>query len=148
MGTRTLWNQPGLDDAANPSNIGDSFKNPVDGYREDEFVLPDRELVHFFDQANLVSSFTTTGKHLPVIDIDLPIRVVPSKTGGHFHLYIEKELEWSTYLGLLEALAAAGIVEWNYVYAAQRANMTFVRTEPEKRPARDSGATPRPYGKF
>lgn len=49
--------------------------------------------------------------HRPVLDIDLPVKVVPSTTEGHFHLYIDKEMPWSDYVELLEVMAKVGILE-------------------------------------
>ena len=138
MSTRTFWKQPDLDDPHAPSNRGESFKPSIEDY-VDGFVRPDREMVPEA-QANLVSSFTTSGKHMPVIDIDLPCRLVPSKTPGHFHLYIDSEMDLDTYMNLLHSLVDAGIVEHNYAVAAEAAGMSFVRKDPEKRPDRNMTA--------
>jgi len=136
---RTYWFQPGLDDPDEPSNQGPAFKPaPARGYTEEEFVRPERQLVTRIEDANLVSSFTERGLHKPVIDLDVPARLVPSKTPGHFHLYIDVEMEWDDYSELLWALAKAGIVEQNYVAASNVAGMSFVRTAPDQRPERDA----------
>lgn len=90
--------------------------------------------------ANSVSSRTNTpvelessnaGMHMPAIDIDLPIKVVPSKTDGHFHLYIEKEMDWVHYLILLLAFAECGIVEPGYVSVCMQRRASFLRLSPE-----------------
>jgi len=78
-------------------------------------------------KANLVSSLLPNGKHAPALDIDLPCRLQPSKTPGHYHLYIDTELDWGTYQLLLAALAAAGIVEWGYYHASVNRGQTFLR---------------------
>jgi len=139
---RLLFNQPGLDDPNAFSNNGDPFKEEMTYgvWQQGAFspARPDRMLVDTEAEANLVSSMTTSLKHKPTIDIDLPCKLVPSKTEGHFHLFIEKELDWETYKRLLYAMADAGIVEWNYVYAANQAQATFVRSNPASRPERFS----------
>lgn len=139
---RTYWFQPGLDDPEAPSNQGAAFKPaPARGYTEDEFVRPERKLVATKEEANLVSSFTERGLHKPVIDLDVPARLVPSKTPGHFHLYIDVEMDFDDYSELLYALSKCGIVEPNYAAAANMAGMSFVRTAPDTRPDRSLTAT-------
>ncbi len=92
-------------------------------------------------RANLVSSLTQRGMHAPVIDIDIPIRLVPSKTEGHSHLDIEREMSWHGYVDLLDALAKHEIIEWNYVNFTEHRGMSFVRLHPERRPARPKKAS-------
>src|SRR5690348_415165 len=68
------------------------------------------------EEANLVGSLTTRGTHMPVLDIDrIPVRLVESSTPGNYHLYIDKEMPWETYLDLLWALVDAGILERGWV---------------------------------
>lgn len=88
-----------------------------------------------YEDATLVSSLTTSGKHAPVIDLDLPAQLIPSTTPGHFHLYIDHELEWDVYLELLQALAKAGLVEDGYVQASARREQTMVRKPGVLKPA-------------
>lgn len=78
--------------------------------------------------ATLISSKVVgSDKHKPVIDIDVPIRVYPSSTLGHFHLYIDKEISWFRYKVLLWAMVKAGIVEEGYLYASKHRKATHVR---------------------
>jgi hypothetical protein len=65
--------------------------------------------------------------HMPAIDIDLPIRVVPSSTLGHFHLYIDKPMSWRKYKRVLRALTAAGVVEKGYYKASVSRKATHLR---------------------
>jgi hypothetical protein len=77
--------------------------------------------------ANLISSRCTSGKHAPVIDIDVPMYVVPSSKLGHGHLYIDKEITWAQYTRILKALTSAGIVEEGYLEASMERGFTAVR---------------------
>jgi hypothetical protein len=79
------------------------------------------------DVAELVCSDTGTGKHLPVIDLDLPCRLVPSGTPGNFHLYIDQPCSFEQYMGVLESMAKAGIVQWGYVDATRERGFGSVR---------------------
>lgn len=81
------------------------------------------------DQANLVSSNVPgkEGVHAPVLDLDLPAKLVPSSTPGHHHLYIDIEVEQDKYWNLLDALADCGIIERGYANASKRKGGTFVR---------------------
>lgn len=85
-------------------------------------------------EANLVSSATSHGTHLPAIDIDFPVRAVPSTTPGHFHLYIDKELTPGQYDLLLTTLRDIGIIEPGFYNAWKARGMTMVRKPGEKKP--------------
>jgi hypothetical protein len=129
---RTLWYQADLDDPNNPGNCGGDYPLSAVISKRKPCVMTDEH------QANLVSSLTQTGLHAPVIDLDLPARLVPSRTTGHSHLYIDHELIWTDYLDLLKALAQSGIVEPNYVAFTETRGMSFARLDPESRPPRRS----------
>ena len=89
-------------------------------------------------RANVTTSRTTSDSwghtHRPVLDIDLPIKVVESSTPGHHHLYIDKEMDWEDYSKLLEVLAEVGILEPGYVSAALDRGFTAVRLPWVKKP--------------
>lgn len=104
---RTYWYLPA---------IGDDYSTEEDGRTR----VP-------YEQANLVSSLTENGTHAPVLDLDFPARLVESSTPGHFHLYLEREMDWDTYSELLAALANAGILEQGYVRAMLSRGATYVR---------------------
>jgi hypothetical protein len=65
--------------------------------------------------------------HLPALDLDFPAHLEPSSTPGHFHLYLNKEVEWDKYLKFLWAGHEAGILERGFVKAAELRKATFVR---------------------
>lgn len=65
--------------------------------------------------------------HRPVLDIDVPAQLIPSSTPGHFHLYLDVEVEHEAYMGLLDALATVGILEPGYVSASKERGYTAVR---------------------
>jgi hypothetical protein len=69
-------------------------------------------------EANVISSLLTNGRHAPAIDIDYPVHVVPSRTRGHHHLYIDHELTWGDYKRLLRVMAEVGLVEIGYAESA------------------------------
>lgn len=80
------------------------------------------------DEGELVSSKgLITSRHYPVLDIDFGAELVPSKTAGHYHLYLDKELTWSDYERLLDVLGEVGILEKGYVEVCKKQKMTFVR---------------------
>lgn len=65
--------------------------------------------------------------HKPVIDFDIPVRLVPSGTPGHSHLYIDKGCSWDQFKRVLDALVAAGFVEDGYRSASVERGYTAVR---------------------
>ena len=116
------------------------FDQPTE---DGQYTRPTEE-VTVGDGANLITSkvvlsdavldaFGTT-LHKPVLDIDLPVTVVPSSTPGHCHLFIDKAMPWATYQRLLEALAVAGIVESGYVNASIDRGYSAVRLPWVKKP--------------
>ena len=104
--------------------IADGFEVPTRTYR----IIPfgdynnDGEETDDFFAANAVCSddHTDPNKHWPVIDIDLPIRVVASSTPGHNHLYIDVPMDTETFMNLLDALVAAGLVEDGFARGSRR----------------------------
>lgn len=73
------------------------------------------------------SAYPEGGWHYPVLDLDLPVYVVPSSTPGHSHLYIDHLMTWEKYVALLRALADAGLVEEGYVKASIARGHTALR---------------------
>lgn len=81
---------------------------------------------------NVVTSMATgrlldTGMHYPVIDIDHPVRVVPSSTAGHGHLYIDVPLAAADYAKLLAVMVEVGLVEQGFVNRFRSDGFTAVR---------------------
>lgn len=93
----------------------------------------DRTIVTDLEQANLITSMiaepdgSAGNLHKVVLDIDHPVKVVESSTPGHFHLFINVEIEWPEYLALQRGLTVAGIVEPGYLAAAEHRKHTAVR---------------------
>lgn len=80
------------------------------------------------DVAELICSDVGNGRlHQPVIDFDLPVRLVPSGTPGNSHLYIQRAIPFEDYLRILEAFASAGIVQWGYHDATRERGFGSVR---------------------
>lgn len=94
---------------------------------EGEFNAPG--YTHIGGKANLVTSHMkdAPGKHVVALDIDMPAQLFPSKTPGHYHLYIDKVMEWDDYVELLNALAKAGIIEQGYAAASIAKGCTALR---------------------
>jgi hypothetical protein len=94
-------------------------------------------------EANLVSSQVATiddrpvhssNLHAPALDLDVPAWLVPSKTEGHSHLYIDVPMTWDKYQVLLEALEYVGILEPGYVKHSKRRSMSMLRSDPQSKP--------------
>ena len=81
------------------------------------------------NEANLISSLTVNNTHAPVIDLDLPVRLLPSRTPGHYHLYIDVEMDSSDYFELLMVMSKVGLVEEGYYEASRRKGASYVRTQ-------------------
>lgn len=103
-----------------------------DGDYSGEVVPADK-----LEEAEVVTSLTGEQKpaifgsvdtmHRPILDIDIPMHIIPSTTEGHGHLYIDKELTWWEYKRLLHALADCGIIERGYLNVSIAREHTAVR---------------------
>ena len=103
-----------------PDGVSGRDDNEYEGTRHDE--ADDIKDAHV-----ITSHDPTTGMHRPILDIDLPAALIPSSTPGHYHLYIDKPMEWDRYEDLLYALSAAGIIEGGYAGASCEREYTSVR---------------------
>lgn len=81
------------------------------------------------EDANLTGSSLRDlpGYHAPVLDIDFEAQLLPSKTPGHYHLYLDRPMQWSAYRKLLEALRDAQIIEEGYADASIHDKESFAR---------------------
>ena len=87
-----------------------------------------RESTVYFENATVTtSSVVGSSKHKPVLDIDLPAKLVPSSTKGHFLLYIDYELTWANYSKLIKVMAEVGLLEEGYVGASLARGYTSAR---------------------
>ena len=77
--------------------------------------------------ANLVSSRTIDGKHLPILDLDIEHVHVESTTPGHAHLYINKPLSKWKWFVLMTALRYCGLIELGFYVWSLRRGGNFVR---------------------
>lgn len=120
MSARTYWKTESLGDG---------------GYSEEARTRITREEAHdrvCFGAPALVSSLCEDGLHRPAIDVDLPCRLVESRTPGHYHLYIDQPMRWWRYRLLLRALVLAGVVERGYYKASVRRRQTHLRLAPRE----------------
>lgn len=94
-----------------------------------EYCDHDRTVVDTADQADLVGSDLkgSSDIHMPVLDLDVPAALWPSATPGHTHLYIDVKVPWKKYVALLNALAAAGIIEVGFADASINRGFSSVR---------------------
>lgn len=77
---------------------------------------------------NLISSaLDRPGWHMPVLDLDVPHRLVPSSTEGHSHLYLDVPMTQHTYQRLISALVNAGILGVGIQSQMRENGATFVR---------------------
>lgn len=67
--------------------------------------------------------------HYPVVDMDYPVYAVPSKTPGHTHLYIEKQLTWGQYRKLLFTMCDIGLIQKGWYNSAMKYKASMLRKE-------------------
>ena len=69
----------------------------------------------------------TEHRHRLILDIDHDVKVIPSSTPGHHHLYIDVDMPRPVLEHLLKALAEAGVIEEGYAAASLAQGYTTVR---------------------
>lgn len=107
------------------STLTNDSSIPLGSYSDDR---DSRLIVSSLDEATIVTSHIKNSyKHKILLDIDMPAFLVPSTTPGHHHLMINKVMEWSRYVDLLNALARAEVVEQGYVDSSLERGYTAVR---------------------
>lgn len=79
------------------------------------------------DWANLVSSRTTSGKQMPILDLDFPHAVIDSSTPGHKHLYLDREISNWRWVALMIGLRLAHVIEPGFFIWSMRRRGNFVR---------------------
>lgn len=102
-------------------NWHSSMSNDVVGYSE--------ALTTDIEKGNIITSMVTekVTHHKIVIDLDLPAKLIPSSTPGHFHLYIDHVMEKDAYFKLLAALMEAGLIEEGYYHASMARGYSAAR---------------------
>ena len=114
----TDWNM----DSSEPTELGQDSP-PIADLREANIVTSEAN----GSPTGLLGALDTRNWHLPTLDIDVPMTVVPSTTHGHYHLYFDVRIEQDNYWRLLDAMAAAGIVQEAWVDASKNRGYSAVR---------------------
>lgn len=83
-------------------------------------------------EANLISSRTDRGTHLPVLDLDFSHVYLDSTSPGHGHLYLNVELPFWRWAILMWGLRVGGAIEHGFFVWSLRRLGNFVRV-PELR---------------
>lgn len=80
-----------------------------------------------YNEANVVGSQTLDGTHKPAIDLDFDAKLIASSTPGHWHLYLDKEMDAEKYKALITALYEFGIIAKGNLNQVERHGGTFLR---------------------
>jgi hypothetical protein len=105
-----------------------TFNNP----QVDDASKPDKPVEVGLDEANLISSIVyddgETVIHNPVLDVDIPMWIVPSTNPFHYHLVIDRAMTPEDYDKLLNVLVEVGILEKGiYELQWKQQGATFIR---------------------
>lgn len=85
------------------------------------------------EHANTISSVAVRGSnsdhvmHYPLLDIDIDVRLVPSSTNGHYHLYLGTLMNHDQYSKLLDVLEEVGIIQHGFARQLDERGATFLR---------------------
>lgn len=61
------------------------------------------------------------------LTFDVPAHLLPSRTPGHHHLYLNAPMGWRTYKRLLRTLAKAGVVDPKWAAASIKGRQSLLR---------------------
>lgn len=113
-----------------PPLEGQLYAKIVDWKNSDSFETgaPDT-ITTSIEGADVITSMIANKvtHHKVIIDLDIPAKLIPSSTEGHFHLYIDHEMTWEDYKKLLDALVDAGLIQEGYRGASAARGYTAVR---------------------
>jgi hypothetical protein len=86
--------------------------------------------------ANVVTSLAqpVPPLHMPCLDLDIPCRLMESKTPGHYHLYIDVLMPWREYKRVLKAMMKAGLIEKGWYERALTDEFTTLVFADERTP--------------
>lgn len=125
-------------EAAKSSEEGDSYDSQ----------LPENPTTFLHEADIITSEIEGSDKHKVILDIDFGAQLIPSSTPGHFHLYLDKEVEWSKFKTLLSALAKAGIVEHGYADASINRGYSAVRLPWVEKPKKEHSTESQDFAMF
>lgn len=103
-------------DSDDPAGFGEPVESVTDIDAANVITSKVAHLVNLFGQ-----------RHKVMVDVDMPCKVVPSTTPGHFHLYIDREMSWHDYKLLLGTLERVGIISTGYHDASILRGFTTLR---------------------
>ena len=108
-------------------NISQDHSNPGKCWPDSQGYCPCPLETAPVDTAELICSDVGGDRHMPVIDLDLPCRLLPSGTPGHHHLYIDQAVTFEQYVAILVTMADAGLVQWGFVNTTRERGFGAVR---------------------
>jgi hypothetical protein len=126
MTVRTLWFAPDL------GIVDEPLWKALVTYRQNnrERVQTPRKFPTYMPDLkapNLVSSRTTDGRQMPILDMDFPHHFEESSTPGHHHLFIDRPMTNRQWFVLMCALRYAGVIEEGFFAWSIRRWGNFVR---------------------
>lgn len=66
-------------------------------------------------------------KHVPTLDLDVPVALYPSRTNGNWHLMIDTPMPWWKYSLLLRVLSLCGVIEKGYSDVSRKRGYSAIR---------------------
>lgn len=62
----------------------------------------------------------------PLLELAVPVRVVPSSSSGHFHVYLDVQMPWRDYRRLCRRLMKAGVIGRNFLNLTEQWGMSML----------------------
>lgn len=103
----------------------------TENYSHEDDDYDPREVTSDVEHATIVTSLVNQklgkGIHKLVLDVDMDVKVFPSSTPGHHHLFIDHEMSTEDFEKVVRVLAEVGIIEHGYANASLDRGFTAVR---------------------
>ncbi|HVM90407.1 MAG TPA: hypothetical protein VMU11_00735, partial [Verrucomicrobiae bacterium] len=78
------------------------------------------------DAPRILPEPTSDRLELPPLVLSVQAKAHPSSTPGHFHLFLEKEMSWPHYEGLLIALRDAEVIGQDFAAMCLKWRVSFL----------------------
>lgn len=81
----------------------------------------------------LASAVTVRGRHNPYkvnVSLSADAALVPSRTRGHNHLYVDTEIPWNSYRRILNSMRSLGVLEEGFRFCSRMRGMSMLRLPP------------------
>jgi len=98
------------------NGAAENVKSFLDALKKAQLLAPIRQPIAVTDS----SCFRLA------VALDAPVRLLTSSSMNHYHAYIDREIEWTAYVWILDAMARCGMINPGFRKFSLRRSMTML----------------------